>query len=133
MANTIGFATVQKYLSGLAQLNGTIGGSPHRVFWNIPYEQFITASVPNVNYRGNPIPLIWKEAPVLSPLFMILVEQNGWGNKEQMPAGGPFITQDDLAIPMGDGTTVTGKQARAELEAWFKTGCPKEPTPIPGT
>lgn len=131
MALTIGFSTVQKYLTGLAKLNGLIAGSPHKAFWLGTYEQFVAGTVPHVTYRGSqPIPLVWKEAPLLSPLFMILVEPTGWGGKNQMPDGGPFITQDDLSITLDDGAIVTGKQVRDDLETWFRSGFPKDPAPI---
>jgi hypothetical protein len=42
---TISFATVQKYLTGLANLNGLIAGSPHKAFWLVPYDQFIVSGL----------------------------------------------------------------------------------------
>jgi hypothetical protein len=135
MATTIGFDMVQKYLTGLAKLNGALAGSPHKAFWMVPYEQFISSNVPHVKYRGSPVPIIWKDAPVLSPLFMILVEPSGWGGINQMPEGGPFISDNDagnsLVIPLDDGTTVTGRKVREDLETWFRNGFPKDPKPIP--
>jgi hypothetical protein len=62
---------------------------------------------------------------------MILIEPGGWGGFPQMPMDGPFITDDNLQIPV-DNTTVSGKQVREDLEVWFRNGCPKDPMPIPG-
>jgi hypothetical protein len=126
---TIGYARVQQYLTAIAQANGLIGSSPHGAFWLIEYDAFITGALPTVTYRGAPIPLILKEAPLLSPFFMILVEPKGWGGKRQMPPGGPNISTDGLDIALDDGTTVKSQQIRADLENWLKNGFPKDPIP----
>ena len=68
---TIGFATVQMYLTGLAKANGNLASSPHGAFWLGTYEEFIVGTLPGVEYRGAAIPLILKAAPLLSPFFMI--------------------------------------------------------------
>jgi hypothetical protein len=141
MASTIGFDTVQKYLDGFAGL-GTIGNSPHKAFWKtksvggvhtpITYDDFVSGAVPNVKYRGAPIPIIWKEAPLLSPFFLILAEPNGFAGIDQMiPFGGAHLTDAGISITLSDGTTVTGAQVIADLQTWLSNGFPKDPTPIP--
>src|SRR5262245_42231839 len=75
MATTIGFETVQDYLSGFAA-KGTISNSPHKSFWKVrivggvstpvSYDDFISGTIPHVTYdgfsgsAGQPIPIIWK-------------------------------------------------------------------------
>jgi hypothetical protein len=154
MPTTIGFETVQDYLSGFAAL-GTISNSPHKSFWKVKivggvstpvtYDDFINGTVPHVTYGGSsgsakqPIPIIWKDAPLLSPLFLILAESTGFAGIEQMIAnGGPHLTDAGVTITVPDhsttpaGTkTVTGAQVLADLEFWLKNGFPKDPTTIP--
>jgi hypothetical protein len=154
MATTIGFETVQDYLSGLAAL-GTISNSPHKSFWKvkivggvttpITYDDFINGTIPHVTYGGfsgaaaQPIPIIWKGAPLLSPLFLILVESTGFAGIDQMiPNGGAHLTDAGLTITVPDRTTtppgtntVTGAQVLQDLEVWLKNGFPKDPTAIP--
>jgi hypothetical protein len=143
MAMTIGFQNVQDYLSGFASL-GTLSSSPHGAFWKfkivsgaqqpITYDEFVNGNVPNVTYRGTPIPIIWKEAPLLSPLFLILAEPTGFAGKPQMmpnTALPAHLTDPGIAIPLPDGTNVPGTQVLADLEVWLKNGFPKDPKPIP--
>ena len=40
------FAKVKLYLDAIADASGGIGGSPHRKFWNVPYQSFIDGDVP---------------------------------------------------------------------------------------
>lgn len=139
MPTTIGFETVQKYLSGLAAL-GNISGSPHGAFWMskkvngalVPatYEDFINGTVPNATSRDSPIPIIWKEFPILSPIFIILADP-GFADVPQMIFGGVHLTDDNMHITLPDGTAVTGAQVLADLEVWLKNGFPKDPTAIP--
>lgn len=131
MANTIGFLTVQAYLDGVAALNGAIASSPHKAFWKAKYEDFIAGNVPGVKCQGAAVPIIKKGAPEQSPFFLIMTDANGWCGKRQMPGGGPYITDDNLQIPLDDGTVVTGKQVRDDLATWLRNGFPKDPKPIP--
>jgi hypothetical protein len=142
MATTIGFQTVQDYLSGLAAL-GTISNSPHKAFWKfkkvagvqtpVTYDDFVNGTVPNVSYHGLPIPIIWKDAPMLSPLWLILAETNGFAGIEQMIAnGGVHLTDIGMEITLPDLTTkVKGTQVLLDLETWLKNGFPKDPKTIP--
>ncbi len=154
MATTIGFETVQDYLSGFAAL-GTIGNSPHKAFWKVKtvagvqtpvtYDDFINGTVPRVTYggasgtAGQPIPIIWKDAPLLSPLFLILAEAKGFAGIDQMiPNGGVHLTDPGIKITVPDRTTtppgakqVAGSQVLQDLEVWLKNGFPKDPKPIP--
>jgi len=153
MAKTIGFDTVQDYLSGLAAL-GTISNSPHKSFWKlkvtggvtspVTYDDFVNGTVPNVTYdgvsgtAGQPIPIIWKDAPLLSPLFLILAEPKGFAGIDQMiPNGGVHLTDPGMTITVPDRTTtppgtktVTGAQVLLDLEVWLKNGFPKDPKTI---
>jgi hypothetical protein len=151
---TIGFETVQDYLSGLAAL-GTISNSPHKSFWKVKvvngatlpvtYDDFISGTIPHTTYggfsgtAGQPIPIIWKDAPLLSPLFLILAEVNGFAGIDQMiPNGGVHLTDQGIKITIPDRTTnppgtkqVTGAQVLQDLEAWLKNGFPRDPQQIP--
>jgi hypothetical protein len=154
MATTIGFETVQDYLSGLAAL-GTISNSPHKSFWKAKvvggvtspesYDDFVSGTVPHVTYGGvsgtaaQPIPIIWKDAPLLSPLFLILAESTGFAGIDQMiPNGGMHLTDPGMKIIIPDRTTtppgtktVSGAQVLLDLEIWLKNGFPKDPKVIP--
>jgi hypothetical protein len=154
VATTIGFQTVQEYLSGLASL-GTIGNSRHKSFWKVKtvggvtsvvtYDDFINGTIPHVAYGGftgsaaQSIPIIWKEAPLLSPIFLILAEAGGFAGFEQMIAhGGAHLTDPNMTIPVPDHTTnppvmkmIAGAQVLRDLEQWLKNGFPKDPTVIP--
>jgi hypothetical protein len=153
MATTIGFETVQDYLSGFAAL-GTISNSPHKAFWKtravggvstpVTYDDFINGNVPHVTYggfsgtAGQPIPIIWKDAPLLSPLFLILAEAAGFAGIDQMiPNGGVHLTDAGITITVPDRTTsppgikqVTGSQVLQDLEMWLKNGFPNDPRTI---
>ena len=140
MAVTIGFDTVQEYLSRFAAL-GTIGASPHKAFWKskivsgvpvpITYSEFVNGTVPNVTYRGSPIPIVWKDFPLLSPLFLILAESAGYGGIDQMIPGGPHLTDPGMTITLSSGTTVTGAKVLDDLGVWLQNGLPEHPAPIP--
>lgn len=139
---SIGFETVQSYLSGLAA-KGVINSSPHKAFWKsrlvdgvptpVTYEDFINGNVPNKNYHGLPIPILWKEAPMLSPLFLILREKEFAGIPQMIPNGpnGTHLTDTGMTITLADGTTVAGAKVLADLETWLKNGFPKLPQPPP--
>jgi hypothetical protein len=131
MPTTIGFLTVQAYLDALADLNGALNDSPHKAFWKVSYDAFIAGKVPGVLCQGAAVPIINKDAPEQSPFYLILTDPSGWCGKRQMPGGGPFITDDDLDIPLADGTIVKGKQVRDDLAAWLQHGYPKEPQGTP--
>src|SRR5205807_913661 len=109
------------YLSGFAAL-GTISNSPHKAFWKsktiggvtspVTYSDFIDGTLPNKTYSGfsgsarQPIPLIWKDAPLLSPLFLVLAESTGFAGFDQMiPNGGAHLTDAGLQITIPDRTT----------------------------
>ena len=135
MASTIGFKDVQAYLDGIAVANGSILSSPHKMFWRVTYEAFISGNVPGVQCQGAAVPIINTGAPEQSPFFLIMIDPAGWCGWPQMPPGGPNIdpANDNVQIDLADGTVVTGKQVRENLATWLKNGFPKDPTPIPPT
>lgn len=134
MVTTIGFDTVKAYLDGLLELSGLFPRH-HGTFWRVDYDTFKDGTVPEhapvVTCQNAPIPIIDKVAPEKSPFYLILTDTNGWCGIPQMPFGGPFITDDNLQIPLANNTIVTGKQVREDLALWLKNGFPKEPTIIP--
>jgi hypothetical protein len=139
MAMTIGFSTVQEYLSAYAK-SGSIGNSPHRAFWKskivggaavpITYDDFINGFVPIVKYHGAPIPILWKDAPLLSPFFQILSEPGGFAGFDQMIPGGPHLGDDGVTVTLTDGTVVQGAKVLSDLETWLSHGFPEQPTAI---
>src|SRR4029077_3540943 len=78
----------------------------------VTYDDFINGTVPHVTYgafsgnAGQSIPIIWKDAPLLSPLFLILAEANGFAGIDQMiPNGGVHLTDAGMKITIPDRTT----------------------------
>jgi hypothetical protein len=127
---TIGFHRVKAYLDAVAAANGTLPGSPHGDFWNVPYAQFIAGNVPGVDCKGSPVVIIRKDNPGQSPFFLILTTPAGWCGMPQMPEGGPFISDDQQPFTLADGTSVSGKQIRDDLATWLANGFPQNPTPF---
>jgi hypothetical protein len=107
---------------------GDINQSPHGRFWNVPYKQFVTGTVPGgqqVECNNNPTPIINSGNPSQSPLFLILTDPNGFCGMPQMPEGGPFITDANYQVTLSDGTTVTGAQIQQDMLNWLTNGFPQ--------
>src|SRR5262245_44556948 len=101
MANRITFARVQQYLDAIAdKAILDIGSSSHQRFWGVTYHQFINGVVPggtDVECKGQATLIINKNDPLQTPFFLILTQQQ-WCNINQMPEGGPFVTDADYTV-----------------------------------
>ena len=131
MPTTMTFARVKMYLDAIADNpadSGDINASPHGRFWNVPYAQFISSTVPGgsrVHCNNNPIPIIDQANPSQTPFFLILTDPAGFCGISQMPAGGPFITDAGYQVTLSDGTNVTGAQIQTDLLDWLSNGFPE--------
>jgi hypothetical protein len=132
---TIFFADILNYLNAIADKSGVIAGSPHKRFWNIPYEKFITDPVPQVNCDDGSQVLIMnnnKLKPGLDPLnsafYRILIDGPGVCGNPQMPEGGPLITDPGYEVILPDGTHVSGIDIQKNINSWLMNGFPEKPT-----
>ncbi len=141
---TINFDRVKAYLDGIANQPGVdLGSSPHGAFWQVTLDKFKTGTVPHVScpvtvggaVEKRPIPIVKPRDSANSPFYQILLKQlqlampdGSTCKKDQMPAGGPFITDQNssISITLTDGSTVTvtGAQIEADLKDWIDAGCP---------
>jgi hypothetical protein len=102
---------------------------PHSAFWrqtgdyDVDYKRFTTGNVPNVG-----VPIMNRAAgkELTSNFYVILTDPYGLRNEdlEQMPAGGPCITDPGYQVKV-NGTTMTGQQIKDALAAWLTNGFPK--------
>jgi hypothetical protein len=46
----------------------------------------------------------------------------GFCQKDQMPPGGPFVSEEGYSIKLEDGTVVTGAKIISDLHDWLKNG-----------
>jgi hypothetical protein len=128
----ITFSDIKIYLDAILNKTGLVG-NPHQSFWNIPYIDFVTGNIPHVKCNGNPIPIInrtidpvtGKPDPLKSPFYLILIDPNGFCEKPQMPAGGPFITEANYQITLPDGNVLTGQQIQDNIKSWLSNGFPE--------
>lgn len=127
----VSYARIQEYLGKIAAKgNASIDDSPHRVFWNVNRDTFVTQNVPHVSCHGQPMPLLKVGDAANSALFLVLTGQTGAAacNKPQMPDGGPLITDPGYQITLNDGTVVTGQQIQMDLKEWIDGNCPEVAT-----
>ena len=135
----INFANLQEYLDKLVEKAGDdTNSAPHKRFWS-DYQTFITKPLVSVKCNGAPIfPIVWLDAAHTqadadnSPLYLILTQSAGFCNKEQMPPGPPFITDQDYTITLASGNTGTGKQVADDIHEWIKSGALENPVVAAG-
>jgi hypothetical protein len=128
MSTQIKYKLIQSYLDAVAaNANLDVAGSPNKVFWNVPYAKFVSGVIPNVKCKGNPIPVIDKQNPGNSPFYLILTNNAGFCDIEQMPATGPYITDRDYTVTLAEGTTVTGTKIQQDIQNWLNNGFPENP------
>jgi hypothetical protein len=126
---TINFARVQAYLNAIAgAANGDITFSPHKDFWNVDYATFQAGMVPHVTCPpgagGQPIPNLAPGDRMQSAFNLILRTAAGFCTMPQMPAGGPFITDNGYSVNV-NGVNVTGQQILDDLRDWLQKGAPE--------
>ena len=123
---TVSYARIQAYLDAIAaQANGDVTASPHGEFWHVDYAAFVAGNVPGVQCQGHPIPDLAAGHLVNSAFYRILTDGTGFCGMEQMPAGGPFITDPGLQLVLADGTQITGAQVQADIHDWLANGAPE--------
>ncbi len=132
MATTMTFAKVRSYLNAILRapgLQGDINNSPHGAFWDtMSYSEFVNGAVPGgarTTCQGQPTPIIDKNNPAQSPLYLILTQPNGFCGMPQMPEFGPFITDPGYQTTLPDGTPITGDEIRQGLLEWLTNGFPE--------
>lgn len=131
MATTINYADIQNYLNAIADLSGVIAGSPHKIFWDIPYGSFISTNVPRAKCNGNPVLIMNNNKvdpaldPLMSPFYRILIDPAGFCGNPQMPDGGPMITEAGYSVNLPDGSVITGAQIQTNIESWLSNGFPE--------
>jgi hypothetical protein len=124
--NHITYADVQAYLDAIAnKANNDISNSPHDRFWNVPYNEFVSGTVPHTKCNGQAIPLINHADPINSAFYLILTDTSGWCNKREMPGGGPFITDTGYQVTLANGSTITGNQIKDNIASWLSNGFPE--------
>ena len=135
MPTTIVYADIQNYLNAIAnKANNQIGDSPHGAWWLTPdgtsplsYNDFKTGQIPNVDS----VNIMDSGTPLQSAFYVILTNPNGYqGNNQgpynQMPDGGPYITDAGYTATLPDGTTISGAQIQANIELWLSNGFPEK-------
>jgi hypothetical protein len=138
MAPRVVFADIQAYLDAIADNPDDIsdvGGSRHRRFWQVSYQQFITGIVPNEICNNAPIPILNKDPtqpnvdPAHCPLFQALTNPSGWCTPVglgQMPKNGPFITDANYSVTLKNNTTISGQDIIANIRWWLTNGLPEK-------
>jgi hypothetical protein len=130
------FADIQDVLDAIlakstyAQNNPPISQHPprpHLVFWRQTgnyaqdYDRFTTGPVPSV---GLPIMNTAAGQELSSNFLVILTDPNGVEGIEQMPAGGPFITDAGYSTTVG-GKNMTGQEIIDTIQSWLTNGFPQ--------
>jgi hypothetical protein len=113
------FAAVQALLNNFISSNNIqISGAPHGAFWETSYNNFVAGNVPGgiTDPNGNPIPILTKGDGAHSNIIYALAGTPGtlWDPNNpagfgQMPAGGPFMTADQIQ----------------QISGWITNGCPQ--------
>lgn len=122
------FADIQNMLDAIAAKGtNSINNSPHGSFWRSgdnakDYTLFTTGDVPNV---GLPIMNTTPGQELTSNFFVILTDPNGLESQgiEQMPGGGPYITDSKYTVTV-NGNTMTGQQIIDAMKYWLTNGYP---------
>jgi hypothetical protein len=116
--------------SHFGQENPSAQPAPHRSFWRQTnqyeedYHRFTTGAVPGVD-----IPIMNTAAgeELTSNFYVVLTNPDGLADEgiDQMPAGGPFITEPGYEVTLADGREMTGLEIQESLARWLTTGFPK--------
>jgi hypothetical protein len=128
---TISFARLQEYLDLIVDHNGgDISRSPHGRFWS-SHSTLTTQPLPGPKCNGqNIFPVKFLDAGRTqvdaddSPMYVILTNSAGFCQREQMPPGGPFITDAGFSLTLSDGTVVSGAQVKQDIHDWLAAGAP---------
>ena len=130
-ADDVVYADIQNYLNAIAnKANNPIGDSPHGAWWLAPdgtsplsYNDFLTGQMPNLDS----VNIMDSGTPLQSAFYVILTNPNGYqGNRNQMPDGGPYITDAGYTATLPDGTTISGAQIAGEHRVVALERLPRE-------
>lgn len=120
----IKFSDIQNILDAVANLNGSIDGSPHGVFWRQTgdyqkdYGLFTTGEVPNVG-----LPIMDSASPLNSAFFVILTDTSGFQGIPQMPMNGPYVTDANYTAQVA-GVSKSGVEIIGAMTSWLSNGFP---------
>jgi hypothetical protein len=130
----ISFSDLQATLDAIA--DNAIGdvdgaGCPHKRFWRITRDAFLANEVPNIviNNVTYHVKIVNAAQPLESAFYKVLLggltvsAGKNTTTIQQMPEGGPFITDDDFAVTV-NGVNKNGPQIRADIEGWLTGGMP---------
>jgi hypothetical protein len=124
MPTTIRYADILNYLTAIAnKANQPIGEAPHLAWWqNLSYNDFKTGQIPNVDS----VNIMDSSNPLQSAFYVILTNTDGYQGYNQMPDGGPYITDTNPPYSVTiDGKTISGAQIAANIESWLSNGFPE--------
>jgi hypothetical protein len=123
----ITYADIQSYLEAVAnnpQSRRSVDSSGHGRFWEVPYQEFVTGSVPNEQCNGASIKIVDSD-PNNCAFYQALRDANGWCNLSQMPMTGPFITDPGYSVVLSSGTVISGADIDANIVWWLTNGMPE--------
>jgi hypothetical protein len=123
MPTTIHYADILNYLTAIAnKANNPIGDSPHGAWWSgLSYNDFLTGQIPNVDS----VNIMDSNTPLQSAFYLILTNTDGFQGFNQMPDGGPYITDAGYTSTLPDNTTISGQQIQANIESWLNNNFPE--------
>jgi hypothetical protein len=126
------YADVQAILDAIANnANGDVDLSPHRRFWSVSRQTFLSGEVPNITIAGVTyhIPIVNSSNPLQSAFFQILLgpltvtSGASTATIVQMPKGGPFITDSGFSVTV-NGVNKSGTDIQNDLTNWLTNGMP---------
>jgi|SRR5271166_558123 len=115
------YAQVQQFITEVLKTNNEwsdVPNSPHKAFWELPYNDFVNGNVPNVldPKTRQPMPILVKGNSIQSNIILALQGAKGTvfdpdtGDFGRMPANGPpFFTPEQIK----------------EIADWIDKGCPE--------
>jgi len=119
---SIHYPDILAYLDAIMKKEDrSIDGSPHGDWWSgLSYADFTTGPVPNVG-----IPIMDAANPLQSAFYVILTDTGGFMGINQMPDGGPHITDPGYTATLAGGATITGAEIAANMKSWLSNGFPQ--------
>ncbi len=123
----ITYRDIQSYLEAIAsnpKNKRSADNSGHGRFWNVPYQQFIGGDIPNEDCNGLAIKIVDAD-PSKCAFYQSLKNPAGSCNSQQMPKKGPFITDTNYSVTLGDGSVVSGADIDANIVWWLTHGMPE--------
>jgi hypothetical protein len=130
----ITFADLQATLDAIADnaISDVEGENcPHKRFWRINRQDFVSNEVPNIVIAGVTyhIKIVNSATPLESAFYKILLGDltvNEGANSTtipQMPENGPFITDASYTVSV-NGVNKSGADIQKDIEGWLANGMP---------